>query len=322
MQLGLEEINTTGGIDGHKIVIIYEDSQSEPKMAVTALQKLITTDHVQVVIGDIASSSVLAMAPIAESNQVVLLSPGASSPDISKAGHFIFRNWQSDLLEGTADAAFAQSKLHWRRVACLYVNNAYGTGLSRVFEETFSSRGGEIVGKEAFPQGATDIKAQITKIASSQPDGIYMPGYPREMATALKQMQELGIKIQVLSVQAFDDPEIIDRADQAAEGVVFSVPKPPNSQDPIVASFRSSYIDKYGKEPGVTSDTGYDAIRIVGMALRQGARTGPQIRVALASMKDFPGAAGTTTFDENGDVEREFMFKIIRGRKSVPVGSP
>jgi branched-chain amino acid transport system substrate-binding protein len=131
-------------------------------------------------------------------------------------------------------------------------------------------------------------------------------------------MKELGVAIPILSVQAFDDPAIIASVGDAADGVVFSVPKPPDQSNPVVANFRKKYVDTYGKEPGVTSDTGYDAIRILASAIESGGNSGPEIRAALLRLRDFPGAAGPTTFDAHGDVDREFEFrKIIRG-KAVP----
>jgi branched-chain amino acid transport system substrate-binding protein len=320
MELAREEINAAAGVDGHKLVVRYEDSQSEPKTATSALLKLIISDHIQVVIGDIASSSVLAMAPIAEKHQVVLLSPGASNPDISQAGKFIFRNWQSDALEGEAGARHAFSSLGWRRVASLYVNNAYGAGLNKVFSETFTALGGQIIAQEPFPQGTTDVRAQIARVATATPDGIYLPGYPPEMAIALKQMRETGVHSPVLSVQAFDDPEIVARAGPAAEGVIYSVPKPPDQASPVTARFRERYVATYGKQPGVCSDTGYDAVRIIAWAMEQGALTGPKIRDKLSALQNFAGAAGPTTFDSNGDVIRDFIFKRVT--PEVPPATP
>lgn len=318
MDLALKEINEKG-IKGKKLVVLYEDSQSDAKTATSALQKLISSNHVQVVIGDIASSSVLAMAPIAEANKVVLLSPGASNPDISNAGDFIFRNWQSDALEGDVDARYAFTALKWKRVTCLYVSNAYGAGLTKVFTQSFKKLGGEVLKEESFVQGATDLRAQIRSVAATKPDGIFMPGYPPEMAVALKQMKEMGVAIPILSVQAFDDPEIVARAGAGAEGVIFSVPKPPDMKNPVVASFHGKYKETYGKEPGVTSDTGYDVLRIVAWVLEQGATTGPEIQKLMTTLKDFPGAAGPTTFDSHGDVIREFIFKRIQAGKPVPL---
>jgi branched-chain amino acid transport system substrate-binding protein len=297
--------------------LIFEDSQSDPAIAVSALQKLISTDKVSVVIGDIASSSVLAMAPIAEKAKVVLLSPGASNPDISQTGEYIFRNWQSDALEGEVDAKFAYEHLGYRNMAVLYVNNAYGTGLKTVFEASFQKLGGKILNSESFEQGAVDMRSQLNKIRKLKPDAIYMPGYPPEMAILLRQAKEMGIKIPFLSVQAFDDQKILETAKDAAEGVIFSVPKPPDTSNPVVSSFISKYKAKFNREPGVTSDTGYDALKIIVRAMNQAGTSAEQVRHQLLTLKDFPGAAGLTTFDKNGDVIKQFIFKQVKNGQFV-----
>jgi branched-chain amino acid transport system substrate-binding protein len=90
----------------------------------------------------------------------------------------------------------------------------------------------------------------------------------------------------------------------------------------VVANFRRNYRARYHADPGVCSDTGYDAIRLIAAAIDHGARTGDQIRAYLAAVKDFPGAAGPTTFDKHGDVARPFEFKqIVKGRPVVVSGA-
>jgi len=318
MEIALEEINENGEIKGRKIELIFEDSQSDPSRAVSALQKLISNDGVQVVIGDIASSSVLAMAPIAEKAKVVLLSPGASNPDISHAGEYIFRNWQSDALEGEINARYAYEKLGYKRISILYVNNAYGAGLKTVFERIFNNLGGTILIKETFEQGAIDFRTQIAKISRSKPDAIFMPGYPPEMALILKQSKEMGIKVKFLSVQAFDDTKIIEVAKDASEGVIFSIPKPPDTSETTVSKFIQNYRKKYKREPGVCSDTGYDALKIIVWALNRISEvSGPAIKDELVKLKNFQGAAGITTFDTNGDVIKPFVFKTVNNGKMI-----
>lgn len=317
LEIALEEVNQGGGVKGKKVKLIIEDSQSDPSKAVSALQKLISTDKVSVIIGDIASSSVLAMAPIAEKAKVVLLSPGASNPDISQAGEYIFRNWQSDALEGEIDAKFAYEHLGYRKTVVLNVNNAYGNGLKEVFEKSFQGLGGKILASESFEQGATDMRSQLNKIRNLKIDAIYMPGYPPEMARLLIQAKEMGIKRPFLSVQAFDDPKILETAKEAAEGVMFSVPKPPNLSNPFVKNFIGRYKQKFSRDPGVTSDTGYDALRIVVWAMNQAGTSAEEVRHQLLTLKDFPGAAGLTSFDKNGDVIKPFIFKQVKNGQFV-----
>lgn len=105
--------------------------------------------------------------------------------------------------------------MNWKKAAVLYVDAVYGVGLAETFRKVFQNVGGEIVAFEAYAQDATDMRAQISKIVSAKPDGLYLLGWPKEMAVALKQLKELGSEIPILSAQGFDDPSIISLADHA-----------------------------------------------------------------------------------------------------------
>jgi branched-chain amino acid transport system substrate-binding protein len=91
VELALEEINK-GGIKGRKIKITYEDSQGNPQKAVSAFLKLINLDKVKFILGPLSTTEVLAIAPMAEKEKILILTPTASAPQITKAGDYIFRN--------------------------------------------------------------------------------------------------------------------------------------------------------------------------------------------------------------------------------------
>jgi branched-chain amino acid transport system substrate-binding protein len=320
IELALEELNAAGGVNGTPIRVIYEDSKSEPRAAVDALRKVISSDKVPVVIGDIASSNVLAMSPVAESEKVVLISPGASNPDISNAGDYIFRNFPSDALEGQVDAEYAYRQLGWRKIAVLNIRNAYGEGISRVFKRAFAELGGALGLEDAFDQGTIDFRAQLTKLKDIAPNGVFLAGYPDEMARLLIQAKELQIKTPFLSTQAFDDAQVLKIAGRSAEGVIFSTPAPPSDADPKATEFRQNYRRKFGKEPGLMSDTAYDAMKMIALAITKGGYSGLGIKDQLSSLKNYAGAAGPTTFDQFGDVPRPVMFKVVRDVKFVDYG--
>jgi branched-chain amino acid transport system substrate-binding protein len=317
IDLALAELNAAGGVRGRQLFVVYEDSQGLPRIAVTALNKMIDADHVPAIIGDVASSSVLSMAPIAEKQQVVLLSPGASNADITTAGQFVFRNWHSDSAEGKYLANVAHDRLQKRRLAIIYVNNAYGKGLEQVFSKRFKDLGGTIATSEAFAQNATDFRAQLLRIKNSDCDGIFMPGYPKEMPEVLKQARELALRRQFLCPSAFEDQQSIDLAGTAAEGVIYVYPRQGDLSRSHVARFYKAYRDRYGVPPGALSDTGYDALRLMAMAIETSGISGPAIRDGLLKIKDYPGVAGDTTFDQNGDIVKEFVLKTVEQGKFV-----
>ncbi len=311
IDLAVSEVNASGGIDGKQVVVLYEDSKTEPKEAVSALEKLYNSNGVRYVIGDINSTGLLAMAPIAERSKILLLSPGASNPKISDAGDYIFRNWHSDALEGQVGAAHALNALGWKTAAVLYVNAAYGAGLAETFREEFDRLGGKTIAYEAYPQDATNMREQISKILAGNPDGLYLPGWPKEMAVALRQLKELGSTLPILSAQGFDDPSILELAGDAAEGVVFSVPEQPDPNDKTVKAFLEVYKARHDKEPGVCSAAGYDALRIYVSAIKSVGNEPEKVQGFMAKLESFSGADGPVTFDEHGDLLKPFMFRRV-----------
>ena len=316
LDLAVEEINAAGGINGIKVKIIYEDSRALPEDGVSAMSKLVNIQKVPVVIGAMASSVTLAVAPIAERTKTVLISPASSSPKITQAGDYIFRNWPSDLFEGREMADFAYSELGIKKIAILYINNDYGLGIKEVFEKHFERLGGEIIITERYEQGGTDFRTQLTKIKDRQPEAIYLPTMAKEAGLILKQAKEIGVKSRFLSIMGIEAPTMLEIAGDAAEGVIYSYPGfDPDSPYDIVQEFQEKYKVKYGEKAEAFAAHAYDAMKIVALAIERGGYTPEGIKDALYKIKDFPGVAGLTTFDENGDVIKQVMIKIIKEGK-------
>jgi branched-chain amino acid transport system substrate-binding protein len=133
IEVAVREVNDSGGVNGQPIEVVYEDSQANPRLAVSAISKLISVDKVPAVVGDAVSATTLAMAPIAEETQVVLIAPLASAPAISDAGKFIYRVWPSDMLEGSEVSKWAHGQ-GYKCVSVLYIYTDYGFGLLKVFQ--------------------------------------------------------------------------------------------------------------------------------------------------------------------------------------------
>ncbi len=318
INLALEEINISDGINGRKVKMVFEDDQGSVRAATDAMTKLVTIDKVPFVIGTLLSTSTLAIAPIAEENKVILLSPASTAPKITNAGDYIFRNCASDELEGKEMANFAYNTLNISRAAIIYINNDYGVGLKSVFENEFQNLGGNVVTTESFEQGATDFRTQLIKIKAKEPESIYMPGYPPEMARILIQAKELGIETQFLSIVIFEDPRIIEIAGNAANGTIFSSRVyNPESDETEVREFVDDYKARFGSEPDIYAGLSYDAMKIAVLAIKQGGLESDKIKTALYEIKNFPGVSGMTTFDENGDVIKPIKMKVLKDGKFI-----
>lgn len=321
IRLAAERINGAGGIDGRPIQLLVQDSECTPETAVAALRRWIEGSGVSAVLGAICSSDVLAMAPVAEKAEVVVLSTGASNPAISEAGAFVFRNWPSDRVQGhlTADYAIAQG---FEEVAILYVDNAYGRGLEEMFTERFREHGGALAAApESYAEGDAEFRGQLERILAAGADALYLPAYTKEFPAILSQARELGLDLPIIASETFDDPDTIELSGAAAEGVVFPSPGAIDRSTPRGREFVEAFEMAYGEPPGITSDTAFDAMNMVAEALSSGARTGPEIRDFLNGLEGYEGVAGPVAFDTNGDAGKETRFYTVSGGAAVPLSS-
>lgn len=313
IDLAVSEVNSTGGIQGQQVRVIYEDSKGESTSAVSALQKLITQDKVQVVFGDAFSSPTLAMIPIIDKNRVILMSPSASSPKLSNSSQYFFRVWPSDIAEGAVAAEIAMQKLQLKKLAVLHGNNEYGIGLKEVFASTISKLGGSVVIVETYNEGDSDFRAQLTKIKKNSPDGIYLAGYAKEFAKILIQAKELDVKVQFMSCGTFHEPEILKIAGNAAEGVVFVQPFfDENSNDPVVQKFVKNYEVKFKSKAGVYAAHAYDAASIIFSTIKEKGMIIDDIRNALLNLINYQGATGSTSIMPGGDVIKQSRVMTVK----------
>jgi len=314
IELAVRQINDTEGLQKGKLVVLYQDSQGESTKAISAFRKLIISDKVPVVIGELASTVTLALSPIAEENHIILLSPTASSPKISDAGDYVFRICASDIFEASFMAEFAYNELKYSNIAILYINNDYGVGLKESFQKHFSGLGGSVLAVEAFEQGATDFKTQLVKIKSKNVQAIYMPGYAAEMGIILRQSKELGTNIQFLSSIAMEDPQVIEIAKDAANGVIYTAyGYDPKRELPVIQEFVKAFRIAYGEEPDIYAALSYDAVKVIAFALEKAREAvSNEIKNQLYIIKDYPGVTGNITFDDKGDVTKSITIKVIK----------
>jgi branched-chain amino acid transport system substrate-binding protein len=293
---------------GLNIEIIYEDTQCEGREAVTAINKLISIDDVDAIIGELCSGATLAVAPIAEESRIPMISPASTSPDITNSGDYIFRTVPSDELQGGFGADLVKD-LGFEKLAILYSNEDYGLGFNNVLEEKFD---GEVVASEPFERGANDLRAQITKIKNSGADAIYIiSNSPDSAVAALVQIEQLGLKAQVFGSEGLKSDDISFGAGDASEGLIIT------SVSTGTEEFFQKHKRVYGIPPGPFASQGYDALQAISIAL-EGAKNSEQIKNNLYDVS-FNGVSGKIDFDENGDIKGSYELYKVRAGNFIPI---
>jgi branched-chain amino acid transport system substrate-binding protein len=319
LDLAVEELNAAGGIRGGAVSIIYKDDATNEDRGRQVALELIEQEDIRIIIGAISSPVTLAVAPICEEKEVILFSPSSSAPGISQAGEYIYRNYPSDILEGTSMAKFARD-LGLERLAIFALDNEFGAGLKTVFTAQYESKYREVVMACDFEDGKTDKYAEeIDEIRALDPDGIYIVSYVNDMAEILTLLDGEGIDTVLMGSGSVTD-DLIRLAGPAAENLVYPQPSfDVESRNPAVATFVDSYRAKYDEKPDIYAAHGYDALKLLAVAIESGGSSHPDdIRIGFSSIKNYEGAAGRTAFDENGDVVRYPRMFIIRNGASMP----
>ena len=322
IHLAVGEINAAGGVLGKKVRVITEDDRSLPDEAKTAVQKLINRDKVVALLGEIASSRSIAGAPIAQDAQVPMLSPGSTNPKVTEIGDYIFRACFIDPFQGTAMANFAMNELKLKKFAILYaVNSDYSVGLRDFFRDAVKKGGGEIVAELSYTEKSdVDFKGQLTKIRDAGPDAIWVPGYYTEAGLICQQARELGIKVPIMGGDGWDSDQTVQIGKGAVEGTYFSNHYHADEDRPEVKKFVDAYKATYKnpdgspKVPDAMAILGYDAMKLMADAItRANSTDGAKIRDALAATKNFPGASGNITIDENRNAKKPIVILKIEG---------
>ena len=311
--LAVDDLNAAGGVLGKKIQLITEDDQSQAGQPATVVRKLISSDGVMAVLGEVASSRSLEAAPICQENKIPMISPASTNPRVTEAGDYIFRVCFIDPFQGTVMANFARKTLKLKSAAVLKETSSdYSVGLAKYFVAGFTADGGNIVGEENYSHGDKDFSAQLTALKADNPDGIFVPGYYTEVGLIALQARQLGITVPLFGGDGWESSSLVPIGGRALEGCYFSTHYSPQDTSSAVQNFVKEYRAQYGDTPDAMAALGYDSAMILADAFkRAGSTDGAKVRDALAATKDFAGVTGEITIDSNRNASKPAVILTI-----------
>ena len=314
-QLAVDEINAGGGVLGKKIELLTEDNQSQAGQSATVVRKLISSDGVVAMLGEVASSRSMEAAPICQESKIPMISPASTNPKVTEAGDYIFRVCFIDPFQGTVMANFAQKTLNLNSVAVLSdVKSDYSMGLAKFFKAGFLAGGGKIISDQNYSSGDKDFNAQLTSIKAANPDGIFVPGYYTEVGLIALQAKQLGLNVPMFGGDGWESSSLVPIGGAALEGDCFSTHFSPEDSSPAVQSFVKDYKAKYNNEtPDAMAALGYDSAMLLADAMKHaGSTDNAKVRDAIAAEKNFAGVTGNISMDANRNASKPAVILTIK----------
>ena len=299
------------------INLIFEDDKCLGKDGLEAVHKLIETDKADYILGPICNAALAPNYDFLKEKGIPDLSLGIITDSSAALGefHFTLSARVRDLMRPLAD--YVYQKKGARQISILYLEDEFGQESTKYFEQYFTELGGKIVSKEHFGPTETDFRTQLAKIESKKPDGIFLMSYGAMIISQIRQMDELGIKAQVYAPVPVHDPDVITALGPKADGIIYSYPYELTGSD-IQSSFEER-LDSQSKVHEYYRTTAYDSARALFTAINSCGQDRQCVKAYLASLKDFDGAGGRISLDDEGIGKRKISINTIRDGEFVPI---
>ncbi|MBC8588614.1 ABC transporter substrate-binding protein [Paratissierella segnis] len=319
----IDNVNANGGWLGRQVELVPYDISKDFSESINATNRLINQDKVTAIIGPDGSPFAIPLGDIVENAQIPLLPYGSNAAvtlnDDGSVKPYVFRACPVDSDSATVLASYVYKEMGVRRVATLIeTTNAYCVGMGEAFVKAFTSLGGEIVATESYPVEEIEFRAQLTKLAESKPEYIFMPAAAyKEVGNAAKQLKELGFSdnIKILGTDGWYIPELMGIAGPELEGAHLIIGA--DMSDPEFADIITDYNKKHGDldmELHIYALYALNALQFIEHAiLEAGSTEGPAIRDALENIKDLEvSTGGKWTLDPKTHNPKGSEFSIVK----------
>lgn len=319
IRLAVKEINAAGGLNGKKIELITYDDKGESKEAGTAVTRLITSDKVAAVLGEVASSLSLAGGAVCQQYGTPMISPSSTNPRVTAGRDMVFRVCFTDDQQGYALAKFARENLKLSKAAILYdQTQAYSKGLRDDFSRVFKEMGGAIVAEQTYSGGDQDFSAQLTTIKGANAEILFAPGYYTDGGNIALQARKLGVNIPLLGGDGWDSEQLAAIGKDAIEGSYYSNHSAPDQPNSNIGEFIAKYKSEYkGQMPDALGGLGYDAMMVLFDSMKRSKSLGGKdLAKAISETQGYKGVTGVITIDKNRNAQKPIV--IVQMKKGQP----
>ncbi|MEK7136245.1 MAG: ABC transporter substrate-binding protein [Patescibacteria group bacterium] len=259
LEMAAEEINEDGGIKGRPLELVFEDSETNPAKSVSAFQKLVTIDKVQVVIGDVWSFITNPLIPLADQNKIVLISPTVMNRAVEGASPYFFTVGHTVEGQRPAVEKFFNINPDIKTASILCWNDAWGKAHSQLFRQVATEKGIKILSEECTADFISTYRTELLKIKATDADALLVTS--SSPVALFKAYTDLGLRQKVLATTIVVDG--IEAQGMPREYVknVWFMDWRPNEE------FARKFEDKYGVYPILEAQNHYEALRSIAKGL-------------------------------------------------------
>jgi branched-chain amino acid transport system substrate-binding protein len=321
--LAVEEINWAGGILKEKIALSQLDTQTNPGVARSQMQKAIDGEP-YIVLGPIFSGNVKATMQLLQQAEIPHLIGGEAGELTTLGDRYLFRTSFGQQIGMPKIANFIRDELKAKTIALIWVNNDFGKGGRDNLIKQLAERNIKLVADVSTESGQVDFAADVVKLKAANADAVFVYSNEEECARIMREARKQGLKGPFVGDTTLLSQKTIELAGDAANGVMGHVGLTADAPIPAVADFTARFQKRFNYKPDHNGIKGYTAVYAVKYVTEK--KLGKFDRKAFAqamhgltiSPQDEPAILIETTWDGVGEIDRiSFLAEVVNGQQKI-----
>ncbi len=255
IEIALREYNSRLEVQSKrwpKVEVVYEDTRADAKTAVSAYQKLVNFDKVDIIVGPLLQAEMSALAPLVEKDEIPVFSiapvpfeqrGGVSNPLVI---------WPDPTFEAEQMAEYVYNQ-GARSIGIFSTRDAWESEVAEAFKKKFTDLGGKVLAHEVVLPDSKDNSLPVTRMIAAKPDSVFLGTY-QKFIFFVKKLGELGFKGKLYSIEI--DNYLAGETKPYSDNMQFISPAF------YTPDFVEKYKEKHNEEPTIPSGQAHDAMAL------------------------------------------------------------
>ncbi|HEX9120462.1 MAG TPA: ABC transporter substrate-binding protein [Terriglobales bacterium] len=326
--IAVNDINSTGGVNGRKIELVYYDDQSKPDRAVRGVSKLVDDDHVALLLGAYSSESTRAIVPVVTAKQVPLIIPTAVADNIMQANSpWVFRICAGSGAFAAATLDFLKNNGDPKTLAIVYENTNFGQANRKSMADAAKAAGLNVVAEEGYQAKSPGYEALLRRVKARNPEVIYFASYLFDASALMRQAAQVQLNSTYYTSAGtgFAVPEFpTDKGAGKYANYTFSVAQwLPPAKWPGSQEFDRKYYQLTTTHPAYHAAEAYAALLVAADAMKRSKAASPTaIRDAIRNTNMPQTIFGPIKFDGQGKNAHPLLVTQVQDQQYKVVWPP
>ncbi len=323
-ELAVNEINASDS--KIKFEFQKQDDEADGEKAVNAYNTMMDWG-MQVLVGPTTTGASIAVADACYNDRTFMLTPSASSTDVTEGKDNVFQVCFTDPNQGVGAADYMAENYAGAKVAVIYRNDdAYSQGIRDTFVKEAADKGAfEVVYEGTFTADtSSNFSVQLTAAQTAGADLVFLPIYYQPASVIFSQAKAMGYAPTFFGVDGMDGILTMPGFDTSlAEGLMLMTPF--SATVDSSQAFVDAYVAAYGTEPNQFAADAYDGVYIIKEALEKAGCTADMSNadicdalVKVMTSISYTGLTGTDmTWNAEGQVSKAPTAYVVKDGQYV-----